>query len=157
MIGGSLYFLNKIDPNRPIEEKYIAEIGTERKSFVQKEDAMLYLFDNGVRTYQYLTKEASEYKEISKVPRYEFWHIENRVGYVFYDYEHYIDENDVIKKRRAFVWRFVGFGRSCFASTKEELEEKVRLLILEYKADPEEHGYNIYPFYTRYFRENSSQ
>lgn len=156
MIEGRLLFLNKVDPNHPIEEKYIAEIATKRKSFMQKEDAMLYLFDNGVRRYQFLTKESSEYKDISKVPQYEFWYIDNRVGYVLYDYEHYIDENDVVKKRRAYVWRFVGFGRSCFASTKEELEERVKLLTLEHKADPKEHGYNTYPFYTRYYRENSS-
>ncbi len=39
MLDGRLYFLNKPDPNRPIDEKYVVEINGERKSFVKEEDA----------------------------------------------------------------------------------------------------------------------
>lgn len=152
MTEGRLYFLNKPDPDRPIEEKYVIEIKDQRKSFIHQDDAMMFLFDNGIRNYKYLTKEVSEYKDITKVPTYEFWQIENRVGYVLYDFEVYVDENNEMKKRKAFVWRFVGFGRSCFAKTKNELKEKVLSLINHYSEDPEERGYNTYPFYTRYYR-----
>lgn len=157
MNEGRLYFFNKPDPDRPIEEKYVTEIEGKRKSFMRQEDAMLYLFDNGVRKYQYLTKEAEEYVDITKVATYELWYIENRVGYVLYDYEQYVDENNEVKKRRAYVWRFVGFGRSCFAATKEELEEKVLSLIHHYNEDPKEHGHNTYPFYTRHYRYKEKQ
>jgi hypothetical protein len=150
---GRLYFFNKPDPNRPVDENYVAEIDGKRKSFVRKEEAMLFLFDNGIRSYKNLTKEEKDYKNFAQVPTCEFWHIENRVGYVLNDYEQYVDENDEVQKRRAFVWRFVGFGRSCFAPTKEELEEKVQSLIQQYKEDPKEQGFNTYPYYTRYYRE----
>lgn len=153
MIDGRLYFFNKLDPNRPIDEKYVVEIDGERTSFVKEEDAYIYMFDQGVKTYQYLTKEASEYKNLKQVLVYEFWHLENRVGRVLYGDENYVDENGEIKKRKAYVWRFVGFGRSCFAPTKEELEEKVLEHIKEYQADPEDRGFNTYPYYTRYNRE----
>lgn len=152
MKEGKLYFLNKPDPTRPIENKYVAEFEDQKKSFIHKEDALLYLFDNNVKTYKYLTKEANEYKDLSKVPTYELWHIKNRVGYVLYDYEFYEDENKEIKKRRAYVWRFVGFGRSCFAETIEELKEKVSVLINHYQEDPDECGHNVYPFYTKHYR-----
>jgi hypothetical protein len=152
MTDGILYFLNTPDPNRPIEEKYIAEVNGLTKSFINKEDAMIYLFDHGIRTFKYLTKNLSEYKDYRKLPIYEFWHLDNRVGYVLFDIEHYVDENDEIKKRKAYVWRFVGFGCSCFAPTSEELEAKVLTLILQYKADSEECGHNTYPFYTKYYR-----
>jgi DNA polymerase III subunit epsilon len=152
MSEGRLFFFNKPDPNRPIEDKYVTEIDCQRKSFMEKEAAMLYLFDNGVRTFKYLTKELLEYKDIKKLPTYEFWHLENRVGYVLYDFEPYVDDNGEVQKRKAFVWRFVGYGRSCFAETKEALKEKVLSLIQHYKADPEDCGHNIYPFYTKYHR-----
>ena len=152
MNEGRLYFLNTPDPNRPIEEKYITEIEGQRKSFVREEDALLYIFDNGVRTYKYLTKEALKYKDFNKLPTYEFWHIGNRVGYVLYHFEPYVDENNEVKKRKAFVWRFVGFGRSCFSQNREELKEKITKLINHYKEDPEERGFNIYPFYTKHYR-----
>ena len=61
---------------------------------------MLFLFDNGVRSYKYLTKEVSEYKDITKVPTYDFWHIENKVGYVLYGFESYVDENNEVKKEK---------------------------------------------------------
>lgn len=152
MTEGRLFLLNKPDPNRPVEEKYVAEINGERKSFIHQEDAMLYLFDNGIRTYKYLTKEVSEYADLKKVQTYEFWHIKNRVGYVLFDYEPYVDEDNKVKKRKAYVWRFVGFGRSCFATTEEELKEKVFSLINHYREDPENKGYNRYPFYNRHNR-----
>jgi len=66
---------------------------------------------------------------------YELVQIENRVGTLLYDYEHYVDENNNVKKCKSFVWRFVGFGRSCFAPTKEELIELVRKQIHEYQND----------------------
>lgn len=148
-----LFYFNEPDPNRPIENKYVTQINGERKSFMNEEDALLYLFDHGIKTYKYLTKEPEKYKsDITKLLTYEFWHIENRVGYVSYDYQPYIDSGGSVKKKRAYVWRFVGFGRSCFAPTKEELEEKVRKLIQEYKRDPDNRGFNTYPFYTKHFR-----
>ncbi|MEH7525855.1 hypothetical protein V7149_21680 [Bacillus sp. JJ1503] len=130
----------------------MVEINGERKSFIKEEDAFIYMFDQGVKTYQSLTKKTSEYKSLKQVPIYEFWHIENRVGHVLYDYEYFVDENGETQKRKAYIRRFVGFGRSCFASTKEELMEKVRAEILIYK-DPGERGFNTYPYYTRYYRE----
>jgi hypothetical protein len=48
---GRLFFLTTPDPGRPIEETYIAEIDIiGSKSFVTKEEALLFLFDNGVKT-----------------------------------------------------------------------------------------------------------
>ncbi|MGQ4668600.1 hypothetical protein ACUIJN_22735 [Metabacillus halosaccharovorans] len=152
MTEGRLYFLTKPDPNRPIDHNYVTEIEGKRKYFINKEDALLFLFDNGIQNYNYLTKEASEYKDLKKVPMYKFWKIQKRVGYVLYDFEPYVDANNEVKKRRAFVWRFVGFGLGCFAETEEELKEKVQTLINHYQEDPENRGYNKYPFYTRYFR-----
>jgi hypothetical protein len=152
LVEGKLYLFNKPDPNRPIETKYVTEIEGQRKYFVHQEDALLYLFDSGVKTYKFLTKEDREYKDLTKLLTYELWHIKNRIGYVQYDFESYIDEDDEVKRRRAFVWRFVGFGRSCFAKTKEELEEKVLLLINHYNEDPEASGHNTYPYYTRHYR-----
>lgn len=153
MVEGVLFHFTKPDPNWPIEKKYVKKIDGKRKSFIHQNDAMLHLFDNGVRKFRRLTKEIREYKNISNLPVYQFWHIENRVGYVLYDYEPYIDDQDNFKKRRAFVWRFVGFGRSCFAKTKKKLAEKVRDLIHEYNNKPAELGYNTYPYFTRYYRE----
>lgn len=150
-----LYFFTKPDPNRPVEEQYIAEIQGNRKSFINKDDALLYLFDNGIKKFKRLTKEVHEYKDITKIPTYEFMHVENRVGYVLYDYEAFIDENNNVKKRRAFVWRFIGVGRSCFAKTKEELEQKVISLIHDYNKKPEELGYKTYPYYTKHYREKN--
>lgn len=152
MVNVRLYFLIKPDPNHPIEQRYMVELNETRKSFYNKEDALLYLFDNGIRTFQYLTKELAEYKNVDKQPLYEFWHLENRVGYVLYDYEQYPDENGQLRKRKAFVWRFVGFGRSCFAETREELRLKVLSLINEYREDNEGRGFNIYPAYTKHYR-----
>lgn len=77
---GRLYYFTKPDPDRPIDENYITEINGERKSFSRKEDAMVFLFDNGVRSYKYLTKEEKDYLGFDKLPTYEFWQIENRVG-----------------------------------------------------------------------------
>lgn len=111
-----------------------------------------FLFDNGVRKYQSFTKELGEYKSLKNIQTFELWKLENRVGKVIYDYQMYIDKNDEVKKRKAYIWRFVGYGRSCFAETKEELKEKVLSFILYYKDDPEECGHNIYPYYTRYYR-----
>lgn len=158
---GKLYFLNKPNPNRPIEDKYIAEIEGQRKAFEKEEAVMLFLFDNGVRTYKYLTKEDLEYKDLKKhlknSPTYEFWKIENRVGYVSYSFELYVDGNGEVKQRKAFVWRFIGFGRSCFAQRQEELKEKVTELIKYYKEDPEKRGFNTYPFYTKHYRPKESK
>ena len=152
MTEGRLYFLNKPDPSRPIEEKYIAEINNLRKSFINQEDALLYLYDNGVKTYKSLTKEALEYKDIKKLPTFEFWHIENRVGYVLHTYKPSVNENAENKRKKSFVWRFIGFGKSCFSDTKEELATEVQSLIAHYKKDPENRGFNTYPFYTRHYR-----
>src|SRR5690606_9613829 len=104
------------------------------------------------KNFRRLTKEIYEYKDSTKLPIYEIWHIENRVGYVLYDYEPYLDENNNVKKRRAYVWRFIGFGRSCFAKTQEELKEKVLKLIHQYNNEPDEYGYNLYPYYTKHYR-----
>lgn len=152
MTEGRLYFLNKLDPNRPIEEKYVTEIDGIRNSFISQDDAMLYMFDNGIRKYKYLTKEEIEYKDFTKIPTYEFWHILNRVGYVLYDFEPYLDKSGNVKKRRAYVWRFIGFGRSCFAETEEKLKQKVVLLIEKYNKGPEDRGYNRYPYYIKHWR-----
>lgn len=151
-----MYFLNTTAPDRPIEEKYITEILGERKSFLQEEDALLYLFDRDFKTFKYLTKEAIKYKDLKNLPTYEFWHIGNRVGYLLYDYQPYINENNEVKKRKAFVWRFVGFGQSCFAQNREELKGKIMTLIDYYKEDPENRGFNIYPYYTKHFRTEQS-
>lgn len=152
MTVGLLFYFTKPDPLRPIEEKYVTDINGERKSFVKEQDAMLYLFDQGIRKFHRLTKELTEYKDSSKLPSYEFWHIDNRVGYVLYEYELYM-EGDEVKRRKAYSWRFVGFGRPCFAPTKEELFLKVKSLIQEYKNEPAEKGYYTYPYYTQYYRE----
>jgi len=153
MTIGLLFYFTKPDPLRPIEEKYVTEIEGERKSFVREQDAMLFLFDNGIRKFRRLTKELTEYKDSSKLPIYEFWQIKNRVGYVLYEYEPYIDENEEVKRRRAYSWRFIGFGRYCFAPTKEELEEKVKQLIHKYINEPPERGLLTYPYYTQCYRE----
>ncbi len=152
---GILYYFKKPDPNRPIGENYVTEINNFRKSLVKEEDAMLYLFDNKVKFFHRLTKELQDYKNQTNLPLFEFWQIKNRVGYVLYDYEHYINELGEVKKRSAYVWRFIGFGSSCFASSKEELKKKVLLLIKEYCNDIEGRGYNAYPYYTKYFRHTS--
>jgi hypothetical protein len=148
---GKLYFLNTPDPNRPIENKYVVEFDDIEKSFEKEQDALIFMFDNGVTNYQFLSKKLSKYKSLKNIQRFEFWHLENRVGYVSYDYERYYDENDKMQKRRAYVWRFIGYGRSQFAETREELEDKVLSLIHYYKEDPAECGHNIYPYYTRYY------
>lgn len=77
MSKGILYFFTKPDPYRPIEEQYVTEINGERKSFIHQDDTMLYLFDNGIKTFRRLTKEIHEYKDITKVPIYEFMHVAN--------------------------------------------------------------------------------
>src|SRR5690625_4407788 len=117
MTVGLLFHFTKPDPLRPMEEKYVTDINGKRESFVKEQDAMLYLFDQGIRKFHHLTKELTEYKDSSKLPLYEFWHIENRVGYVLHEYELYVDENNEVKRRRAYSFRFIGFGRSCFAET----------------------------------------
>ncbi|MBU9721961.1 MULTISPECIES: hypothetical protein [Bacillaceae] len=152
---GKLYFLNYVELGRPIDENYVAEIDdvpNSRKSFGDKADALLYLNDNGVKTYKYLTKEASEYKSLKNLLDFEFWRIKHRVGYVSYHYEFYEGQNGEVKKRRAYVFRFVGFGRSCFAETKEELTEIVLEIIAEHLADPRERGLNTFPYFTKYYR-----
>ena len=153
MAEGILYFLTKPDPHRPVEEQYVTEIKGKRKSFIHQDDAMLYLFDNGIKTFKRLTKEIHEYKDITKISAYEFMHIDNRVGYVLYGHEPYIDEDNNVKKRGAYVWRFIGFGRSCFAKTEDELRDKVLTLINRYNKDPENLGYNTYPYYTKHYRD----
>lgn len=147
MSYGTLYFFTKPDPHRPIEEQYVAEIGNDRTSFVDESDAMLYMFDNGIKTFKKLTKEANTYKDLTKIPTYEFHQIEHRVGYVTYGHEPYVDENDTVKRRRSFVWRFIGFGYPCFAKTKEELKVVVSKLITEHNNAPTKLGYNTYPYY----------
>lgn len=152
MTEGILYYFTKPDLNRPIEEQYVAEIDGVKKSFVNQEDAILYLFDNGVNKFKRLTKELHEYKNPNNLPTYELWHIENRVGYVLHGHESYVNENNKIKKRKAYIWRFVGFGQSCFAKTEDKLKEKVKRLIQRYEKKPKEFGYNTYPYFTQYFR-----
>ena len=95
MTIGLLFYFTKPDPLRPIEEKYVTDINGERNSFVKEQDAMLYLFDKGIRKFHRLTKELTEYKDSSKLPSYEFWHIDNRVGYVLYEYELYMEGDEV--------------------------------------------------------------
>lgn len=157
MNQGILFYFTKPSPNRPIDEQYVAEIKGERTSFVHQNDAMLYLFDNGVRKFRRLTKEVKGYKNIKNIPFFEFWHIQNRVGYLVHGYQRYIDENDKVKQKRAYVWSFVGFGRVCFAETKEELKSKVLERIEEYRKIPPVKGYNTYPYFTRYYREEIKQ
>lgn len=152
MSFGYLYYFTKFDPDRPIEEKYVTEINGERKSSVKQEDAMLYLFDNGITNFHRLTQELSEYKNPANLPVYEFWKIENRIGYVLNEYELYLNNDNEVKKRKAFSFRFIGFGRSCYAETKEELKEKVKNTINEYSNAPIEKGYKTYPYYTQYYR-----
>lgn len=149
---GRLYFLNTPDPNRPVELKYLAEFAENQKWFEKQEDALIYLFDNGVNVYKYLTKELEKYKNLNNLLTYELWHLENRVGYVTYGDEQYYDENNELKKRKSFIWRFIGHGRSCFAETQEELKVKVLSHTNYYKEDPEDQGYNTYPYYTKYYR-----
>lgn len=153
MSEGKLYFLNKPDHNRPIELKYLVELNEIQMWFEKEEDAQIFLFDNGVRKYKYLTKELSEYKKgLKNLQTFELWHLENRVGYVTYGFNNYYDENDKPQQKRAYIWRFIGYGRSCFAETHEELKDKVLSLINHYNEDPEECGHNIYPYYSRYYR-----
>lgn len=152
MKEGRLYFINTPDPNRSVELKYLSEFSENKKWFENQEDALIYLFDNGIRKYTYLTKELSKYKSSENLLTYELWHLENRVGYVTYGDEQYYDENKQLKKRKSYIWRFIGHGRSCFAETQEELKDKVLSLIHHYKEDPEACGYNTYPYYTRYYR-----
>ncbi|NLP50247.1 hypothetical protein [Bacillus sp. RO1] len=152
MKEAKLYFFDYPDPNRPIECKYITSIDGINNYHEKKEDALLYLFDKGVTAYQFLTKKEENYKKNAKILTYELLQIENRVGYLIYDFQPYVDENDTVKKRKAFVWRFIGFGRSCFAPTKEEIVELVKKQIEEYQNDTDNRGYNTYPYYTRHFR-----
>jgi hypothetical protein len=149
---GRLYFFNKPDPNRPIELKYLAEFGETQKWFEKEEDAKLFLFDNGIRKYQYLTKKLSEYTSLKNLQTFELWHIKNRVGYVTNGYQKYYDVNNNVQQKRAIIWRFIGYGRSCFAETQEELKDKVLSLINFYNDDLEECDHNTYPFFTRYHR-----
>lgn len=156
MAEGILFYFTKPDINRPIEEQYVTEIRSERKSFVHQEDAMLYLFDNGVRKFNRLTKELHEYKDIRTLPVFEFIQVENRVGYVVRDYLPQLDKNNEIINKRVFIWRFIGFGRTCTADTKDELMEQVNQAINEYNNAPEELGCNSYPYYTKNYRNNDS-
>lgn len=126
--------------------------GIETKSFINKDEALLYLFDNGVKTYQYYTKLISEYTNTKQIPIYELWHIGNRIGYVLDDYEPYIDESNAVQYRKSFVWRFVGYGMPCFAADKETLAENVLKLIDYHKNDPEDRGLNEYPYFTKCYR-----
>lgn len=151
MSEGLLFFFSKPVSYRPIEEKYVTEINGDRKSFIHEHDAMLYLFENGIRKFKRLTKEVDEYADITNLNTYEFWQMDHRIGYVLYGYEPYYDENGDVKKRRAYIWRFVGFGRSCFAPTIEELKDKVLKVIHNHKQDPEKRGFNKYPYYTKYY------
>lgn len=152
-MNGRLYFLNNDSPDRPTEEKYVVDIeGLERKSFIFKKDAMIFMFDNGITTFHYLTKEISEYINTGSIRQFELWHIENRVGYVIYDNEAYVDENDKVKHRKSYIWRFIGFGKPCFAENQELLKEKVKLLIAEHKKDKYNLGLNEYPYFTKYHR-----
>ena len=149
---GRIYSLNRIYLGVPVECKYAAEIEGERQYFVNKEDALLYLYDHDISVFQFLMKEVSKYTNITSIPHYEFWHIKNRIGYVVHDNEYYNTVDNITKKQRAYVWRFVGYGRSLYASTKDELKEKVIEQIHQYSEDVNQRGYNIYPFYTRYNR-----
>ncbi|MEA3320957.1 MAG: hypothetical protein U9Q88_13195 [Bacillota bacterium] len=152
MNEGELFFLNTPDPNRPVELKYLAEFDKNHKWFEKQEDALLYLFDNGIKKYKYLTKELDKYKSLKNLLTYELWHLENRVGYVTYGDEQYYDENEKLEKRKSYIWRFIGHGRSCFAQTPEALKDKVLSHINHYKEDTEDRGYNTYPYYTKYYR-----
>lgn len=150
---GRLFFLNKPVPHRPAEEKYVVEIeGMERKSFVEKNDAILFMYDNGITSYQYFTKEVAEYINIKQIPFYELWRIEHRVGFVLYDFEYYTDENNATKKRKSYVWRFVGYGKPCFAPNKESLKEKVQEVVMRHLEDPDKRGLNEYPYFTKCYR-----
>lgn len=156
LVDGKLFYFTKPDINRPVEEQYVIEINDARKSFVHKEDAMLYLFDKGVKTFYRLTKELTEYANIKQLLIFEFHQIENRIGYVVRDYLPQLNEDNEVKNIRVYIWRFVGFGRSCIADSMEELMEMVPQTIHEYNNQPEERGYNSYPFYTRYYRNSGS-
>lgn len=155
---GKLFYFTNPHPDLPIDERYVAETDTGiKESFVHKNDALLFLFDHGVRSYQSFTKEISVYKNLKNIPIYELWHLENRIGYVLFGFESYIDSEGNINKRKSYIWRFVGHGRSCFAPTREELTQKILDEIHKHVADPEERGYNIYPYYTRYYREGGAK
>jgi len=150
---GNLYYLSKPQSNIPREDRYLAEVNRDiRKSFIYEEDALLFLFDNGIRYFQRFTKDILEYKNTKNIPTYELCHLNNRVGYITYGNQPYINETGKVEKRKAYIWRFIGYGRSCFAPTREELEGKVTSLIQQYKEDGEGKGFNIYPFYTRHCR-----
>ncbi|WP_407728483.1 hypothetical protein ACJMCD_28585 (plasmid) [Priestia megaterium] len=150
---GNLYYISKPQPNIPREDRYLAEVNRDiKKSFIHEEDALLFLFDNGIRYFQRFTKDILEYKNTKNIPTYELCHLNNRVGYISHGNQPYTDETGKVQKRKAFIWRFIGYGRSCFAPTREELKEKVASLIQQYKEDREGKGFNIYPFYTRHCR-----
>ena len=102
--------------------------------------------------FLYLTNDPSEYKNINSLPVYELWRLGNRVGYVLYDFEGYIDNNGAVQTRNAFIWKFIGFGRSCFAETEKDLKEKVLALISSYNNAPKKYGYSTYPYYIRHYR-----
>lgn len=152
MKEGILHFINTPDPNRPVELKYLVEYEETQKWFEEQSDALIFLFDSGITKYRYLTKLALEYKRLKNTKHYELWQIGNRVGYVTYDFKKYLDEDGNVKKNPAYVWRFVGHGRPCFEETQEELRDKVLSLIQSYKEDPDDRGFNIYPYYTKYYR-----
>ncbi|MEH7136984.1 hypothetical protein, partial [Priestia megaterium] len=134
-------------------DRYLAEVNRNiKKTFIYEEDALLFLFDNGIRYFQRFTKDILEYKNTKNIPTYELCHLNNRVGYISYGNQSYINETGKLEKRKAYIWRFIGYGRSCFAPTREELEDKVTSLIQQYKEDREGKGFNIYPFYTRHCR-----
>ena len=152
MKEGKLFFFKTSDPNRPVELKYLAEFAHNQKWFEKEEEALIYLFDNGVKSYKYLTKSVGEYKNLKNLLTYEFWHLENRVGYVTYGNQLFYDENNELKKRKSYIWRFIGHGKSFFANTQEELKDMVLSHIHYFKEDPENRGYNTYPYYTKYYR-----
>lgn len=149
----NLFYFSKPSPSRPAENKYVVEIeGMDSKSFSDKNVAILFMFDKGVNSYKYYTKEISAYKNLKQVPTIEIWQVGHRIGTVTYGDEFYTDENNEVKKRKSFVWRFVGFGKPCFAPTTEELREKVWETINRHLLDPDERGLNKYPYFTQFYR-----
>lgn len=61
--------------------------------FHLREDALIFLFDNGVKEYQFLTKKLLDYKSLRNIQTYQLWHLENQVGYVIHGLENYVDKN----------------------------------------------------------------
>lgn len=126
--------------------------------FSNQEDALIQAFDNGCTQIRLLTKEISEYKVNEKtnkqsLPDYQdLVKIEHRVGRMYRDYISSVAEDGKVKNKMQYVWRFVGAGRSCVASTEETLLQKITLEIDIQKEDKDNKGYNTYPYYTKYHR-----